>query len=157
MYIWRCKIEFFRQNFVFVELVDYIFLLTPLFTTVQRYPIISIWLIQLHFCIKRQQHEVNSGKVTWSVNNGYIIFAVKEFFFKLDVVYIMTLARRWIHDFGFFAVLVLLKVKDTNLVEIVLKKMHDGTKSIPKIFANIFISFIGAGVLGVPYAFKEVC
>lgn len=34
--------------------------------------------------------------------------------------------------------------------------MQDGTKSIPKIFANIFIAFIGAGVLGVPYAFKEV-
>ncbi|XP_028412726.1 amino acid transporter AVT3A-like [Dendronephthya gigantea] len=33
--------------------------------------------------------------------------------------------------------------------------MQDGTKSIPKIFANIFIAFIGAGVLGVPYAFKE--
>ena len=25
-----------------------------------------------------------------------------------------------------------------------------------KIFANIFISFIGAGVLGLPYAFKRV-
>ena len=36
------------------------------------------------------------------------------------------------------------------------KEMQDGTKSIPKIFANIFIAFIGAGVLGVPYAFKEV-
>ena len=31
-----------------------------------------------------------------------------------------------------------------------------GTKSPIKIFANIFISFIGAGVLGLPYAFKEV-
>ena len=31
-----------------------------------------------------------------------------------------------------------------------------GTKSIPKVFGNIFISFIGAGVLGLPYAFKEV-
>ena len=30
-----------------------------------------------------------------------------------------------------------------------------GTKSPVKIFANIFISFIGAGVLGLPYAFKE--
>lgn len=29
------------------------------------------------------------------------------------------------------------------------------TKSPVKIFANIFISFIGAGVLGLPYAFKE--
>lgn len=34
--------------------------------------------------------------------------------------------------------------------------MQDGTKSVPKIFANIFIAFIGAGVLGVPFAFKEV-
>lgn len=31
-----------------------------------------------------------------------------------------------------------------------------GTQSPIKIFANIFISFIGAGVLGLPYAFKEV-
>ena len=31
-----------------------------------------------------------------------------------------------------------------------------GSKSITKIFANIFISFIGAGVLGLPFAFKEV-
>ena len=36
--------------------------------------------------------------------------------------------------------------------------MHDeGTDSSVKIFANIFISFIGAGILGLPYAFKEVC
>ena len=36
--------------------------------------------------------------------------------------------------------------------------MHDeGTDSKIKIFANIFISFIGAGILGLPYAFKEVC
>ena len=35
--------------------------------------------------------------------------------------------------------------------------MHDeGTDSRVKIFANIFISFIGAGILGLPYAFKEV-
>ena len=35
--------------------------------------------------------------------------------------------------------------------------MHDeGTNSHIKIFANIFISFIGAGILGLPYAFKEV-
>lgn len=35
--------------------------------------------------------------------------------------------------------------------------MHDeGTDSKVKIFANIFISFIGAGILGLPYAFKEV-
>ena len=35
--------------------------------------------------------------------------------------------------------------------------MHDeGTDSHIKIFANIFISFIGAGILGLPYAFKEV-
>ncbi|XP_074650041.1 uncharacterized protein LOC141905165 [Tubulanus polymorphus] len=30
-----------------------------------------------------------------------------------------------------------------------------GSKNTVKIFANIFISFIGAGVLGLPYAFKE--
>lgn len=30
-----------------------------------------------------------------------------------------------------------------------------GTRSPIKIFGNIFISFIGAGVLGLPYAFKE--
>lgn len=30
-----------------------------------------------------------------------------------------------------------------------------GSKSPIKIFANIFISFIGAGVLGLPFAFKE--
>lgn len=35
--------------------------------------------------------------------------------------------------------------------------MHDeGAKSTTKIFANIFISFIGAGILGMPFAFKEV-
>jgi amino acid permease len=34
--------------------------------------------------------------------------------------------------------------------------MHDdGTDSRVKIFANIFISFIGAGILGLPYAIKE--
>ena len=31
-----------------------------------------------------------------------------------------------------------------------------GSKSPAKIMANIFISFIGAGVLGLPFAFKEV-
>ena len=31
-----------------------------------------------------------------------------------------------------------------------------GTSSHYKIFANIFISFIGAGILGLPFAFKEV-
>jgi len=31
-----------------------------------------------------------------------------------------------------------------------------GSTSPVKIVANIFISFIGAGVLGLPYAFKEV-
>ena len=31
-----------------------------------------------------------------------------------------------------------------------------GSKNPVKIFANIFISFIGAGVLGLPFAFKEV-
>nr|CAB3266252.1 proton-coupled amino acid transporter 3 [Phallusia mammillata] len=30
-----------------------------------------------------------------------------------------------------------------------------GTRSSTKVFGNIFISFIGAGVLGLPYAFKE--
>lgn len=35
--------------------------------------------------------------------------------------------------------------------------MHDeGTDSKVKVFANIFISFIGAGILGLPYAFREV-
>ncbi|KAJ7327701.1 hypothetical protein OS493_026579 [Desmophyllum pertusum] len=35
--------------------------------------------------------------------------------------------------------------------------MHhdDGAKSSIKMFANIFISFIGAGILGIPHAFKE--
>ncbi|XP_062513793.1 uncharacterized protein LOC134189515 [Corticium candelabrum] len=35
--------------------------------------------------------------------------------------------------------------------------MHDegGTQSSAKVFANIFISFVGAGVLGLPFAFKE--
>ncbi|XP_071951586.1 uncharacterized protein [Antedon mediterranea] len=35
--------------------------------------------------------------------------------------------------------------------------MHDsgGSDSPVKIFANIFITFVGAGVLGLPYAFKE--
>lgn len=31
-----------------------------------------------------------------------------------------------------------------------------GTSSNLKIFANIIISFIGAGILGLPFAFKEV-
>ena len=31
-----------------------------------------------------------------------------------------------------------------------------GITSPAKIIANIFISFIGAGMLGLPYAFKEV-
>ena len=35
--------------------------------------------------------------------------------------------------------------------------VSQGTKHPVKIFANIFISFIGAGVLGLPFAFKEVC
>ena len=35
--------------------------------------------------------------------------------------------------------------------------MHgEGTNSRVKVFGNIFISFIGAGILGLPYAFKEV-
>jgi len=37
-----------------------------------------------------------------------------------------------------------------------MRESSGGTKSIPKVFGNIFISFIGAGVLGLPYAFKEV-
>ncbi len=32
-----------------------------------------------------------------------------------------------------------------------------GSKSTWKIMANIFISFIGAGILGLPFAFAEVC
>lgn len=32
-----------------------------------------------------------------------------------------------------------------------------GTSSNSKIFANIMISFIGAGILGLPFAFREVC
>ena len=32
----------------------------------------------------------------------------------------------------------------------------EGTSSTVNVFANIFISFIGSGVLGLPYAFKEV-
>ena len=32
----------------------------------------------------------------------------------------------------------------------------EGTSSGIKIFGNIFISFIGAGILGLPYAFMEV-
>ena len=31
-----------------------------------------------------------------------------------------------------------------------------GTSNNSKIFANIIISFIGAGILGLPFAFKEV-
>ena len=31
-----------------------------------------------------------------------------------------------------------------------------GTKSSIKIMSNIFIAFLGAGVLGLPFAFKEV-
>lgn len=36
--------------------------------------------------------------------------------------------------------------------------MHqdDGARSSIKMFANIFISFIGAGILGMPHAFREV-
>ena len=32
----------------------------------------------------------------------------------------------------------------------------EGTSSTLNVFANIFISFIGSGVLGLPFAFKEV-
>lgn len=31
-----------------------------------------------------------------------------------------------------------------------------GTSNNSKIFANIVISFIGAGILGLPFAFREV-
>ena len=31
-----------------------------------------------------------------------------------------------------------------------------GTSNNSKIFANIIISFIGAGILGLPFAFREV-
>ena len=31
-----------------------------------------------------------------------------------------------------------------------------GDDSIIKLYGNIFITFVGAGVLGLPYAFKEV-
>ena len=43
-------------------------------------------------------------------------------------------------------------------INVILRRMHhdDGAKSSIKIFANIFISFIGAGILGMPHAFKEV-
>ena len=34
--------------------------------------------------------------------------------------------------------------------------MSGGVRDPVKIVANIFISFIGAGVLGLPYAFKRV-
>ena len=36
-------------------------------------------------------------------------------------------------------------------------KSAQGTKSTVKIMSNIFIAFLGAGVLGLPFAFKEVC
>jgi len=32
----------------------------------------------------------------------------------------------------------------------------DGKYSAAKVFANVFISFVGAGVLGLPYAFSQV-
>ena len=32
----------------------------------------------------------------------------------------------------------------------------EGTSSKVNIFANILISFVGAGILGLPYAFREV-
>lgn len=35
--------------------------------------------------------------------------------------------------------------------------MHaDGATSTATIFANVFISFIGAGILGMPFAIREV-
>lgn len=44
-------------------------------------------------------------------------------------------------------------------LNVIFRRMHqdDGAKSSIKMFANIFISFIGAGILGMPHAFKEVC
>lgn len=35
-------------------------------------------------------------------------------------------------------------------------RTSSGITSPAKIIANVFISFIGAGLLGLPYAFKEV-
>ena len=35
-------------------------------------------------------------------------------------------------------------------------RMAAGVRDPVKIVANIFISFIGAGVLGLPFAFKKV-
>lgn len=32
----------------------------------------------------------------------------------------------------------------------------EGTSSKVNVFANILISFVGAGILGLPYAFREV-
>lgn len=32
-----------------------------------------------------------------------------------------------------------------------------GTRHPLKIFANMFVTFIGGGILGLPFAFKEVC
>ena len=38
--------------------------------------------------------------------------------------------------------------------------MHDGggnqESSVISLYGNIFITFVGAGILGLPYAFKEV-
>ena len=33
---------------------------------------------------------------------------------------------------------------------------HEGSKEPIKIMGNIFVSFIGAGILGMPFAFKQV-
>lgn len=46
-----------------------------------------------------------------------------------------------------------------SALNVIFHRMHqdDGAKSSIKMFANIFISFIGAGILGMPHAFKEVC
>ena len=33
---------------------------------------------------------------------------------------------------------------------------NEGTSSKVNVFANILISFVGAGILGLPYAFREV-
>ena len=47
--------------------------------------------------------------------------------------------------------------REISCFRLISHKMHDeGATSTTKIFANVFISFIGAGILGVPFAFKEV-
>lgn len=50
----------------------------------------------------------------------------------------------------------IMKKQSTLKAGIISMKNDEGTESKIKIFGNIFISFIGAGILGLPYAFKEV-